>query len=214
MQSKRQQIIEILKVRGSATVEELSKELGITSVTVRHHIDVLRSDGLVSEPMVRHRSTSGRPLHTYSLTSRADDLFPKNYNSLVAQLLDEVKARFDAREVNVLFEGMTGRLLADAPQPVDGDTVAERFDRAIQFLNQRGYFARWERTPEGIVLHTCNCPYEGLAGKHPELCSMDINLIVGLTGFVPERVCHITEGGDSCSYLIREGALLASPLLA
>ena len=214
MQSKRQQIIEILKERGSATVEELSRELGITSVTVRHHIDVLRSDGLVSEPVVRHRSTLGRPQHSYSLTSKADELFPKNYNGLAAQLLDEVKAQFDAREINVLFEGMTHRLLADAPQPVGADTVEERFDRAIQFLNQRGYFARWERTSEGIVIHTCNCPYEGLAGKHPELCNMDINLIVALTGFVPERICHIAVGDDSCSYLIRESMLALSPLAA
>lgn len=211
MQSKRQQIIEILKERGSATVEDLSQELGITPVTVRHHLDVLRSEGLVNEPVVRHRATSGRPQHAYSLTTKAGELFPKNYNGLVAQLLDEVKARYDSREVNVLFDGMTSRLLADAPRLLPGEPLEQRLDRAVQFLNQKGYVARWERNLEGIMVYTCNCPYEGLAGRHPELCNMDINLIASLTGFASERVCHAACGDDSCSYLIPESALAPYP---
>jgi predicted ArsR family transcriptional regulator len=212
MQSKRQQIIEILKERGSATVEELSQGLGITPVTVRHHLDVLRSEGLVNEPVVRHRATSGRPQHAYSLTPKAGELFPKNYNGLAAQLLEEVKARYDSREVNVIFDGMTSRLLADAPQLVPGEPVERRLDRAVQFLNQKGYVARWEQHHEGILVHTCNCPYEGLAGRHPELCNMDITLIASLTGFAPERVSHAACGDDSCSYLIRESTLASESL--
>jgi predicted ArsR family transcriptional regulator len=204
VQSKRQQIIEILKDRGNATVEELSQELNITSVTVRHHLDVLRSEGLVAEPTVRHRASSGRPQHIYALTPKADELFPKNYNGLAAQLLAEVKTRFDAREVNVIFEGLTGRLLAEASGPVDGETVEQRLDRVIEFLNQKGYVARWERKSEGFVVHTRNCPYEGLAGNHPELCKMDMTLIGSLVGRLPERVCHISAGDESCSYLIRD----------
>ena len=203
MQSKRQQIVEILKERGSVTVEELSKELKLTSVTVRHHLDVLRTEGLVADPVVRHRPTSGRPQHAYTLTHKADELFPKNYNGLAAQLLAEVKARYDAREVNVIFEGLTTRLLAEAPGHIVGETIEKRLDRVIEFLNQKGYVARWERKPEGFLVHTCNCPYEGLAGNHPELCNMDMTLIGSLVGRIPERVCHISAGDESCSYLIR-----------
>lgn len=204
MQSKRREILKILKERGSATVDELSSELGITSVTVRHHLDVLRADGLLSEPSVRHRATSGRPQHAYSLTPKADTQFPKNYNGLALKLLDEVKSRYDAREVNVIFDGVANRLLSEAPRPAAGETLDERAERAMTFLNEQGYLARWERVDEGIIVHTCNCPYDGLADKHPELCSVDMNLIASLMGAAPERVCHMTEGGSSCSYLIKE----------
>jgi len=208
VQNKRQQIIEIMKERGSATVEELSKELGITTVTVRHHLDVLRAEGLVSEPVVRHRATSGRPQHAYGLTAKAGDLFPKNYNGLAAQILDEVKTRYDAREVNVIFEGVASRLLADAPRPVPGEPVNKKLDRIVEFLNQKGYVARWEHGDDGILLHTCNCPYEGLADSHPELCNMDMTLIAALTGLAPDRVSHIAQGERSCSYLIKKSDLL------
>ena len=51
MHSKRRQILDILKTRGSATVEELRQELGITSVTVRHHLVDMRAEELVGEPL-------------------------------------------------------------------------------------------------------------------------------------------------------------------
>ncbi len=210
MQNKRQQIVEILKERGSATVEELSKELGITTVTVRHHLDVLRAEGLVSEPVVRHRATSGRPQHTYGLTSKAGDLFPKNYNGLAAQILDEVKARYDMRAVNVIFEGVASRLLAEAPRPIADETLEQKLDRIVGFLNQKGYVARWGRGDDGILVHTCNCPYEGLADSHPELCNVDLTLIAALTGLTPDRVSHMAHGGQSCSYLIKESDLLVA----
>ncbi|HLB48103.1 MAG TPA: ArsR family transcriptional regulator [Anaerolineales bacterium] len=204
MQHKRQEIVDILKQRGGATVEELSKELRITSVTVRHHLDVLRSEGWVGEPTVRHRSSSGRPQHVYSLTPKAKDLFPRNYESLARTLLDEVKSRLDSREVNVIFEGVANRLLAGAPHPVVGEPVEERLDRTINFLNQKGYVARWERLPEGFVVHTRNCPFDGIADQHRELCSLDVMLVSSLTGFALRRVCHMAEGDNSCAYLLQE----------
>jgi predicted ArsR family transcriptional regulator len=201
MQSSRRQIIDILKRSGSATVEELSKELNITSVTVRHHLDVLRSEGLVGEPVVRHRTTSGRPQHLYTLTAQADELFPRNYNGLAEVLISEMKARLDDRQINVIFEGAAARLIADAPHPIAGEPMAARVQRAVDFLNQKGYVADWERQATGVLISTRNCPFDGLADSNPELCSMDLALITSLMGVQIERVCHRTQGDSTCAYL-------------
>ncbi|MFQ5407403.1 MAG: hypothetical protein ACE5FI_03145 [Anaerolineales bacterium] len=56
---------------------------------------------------------------------------------------------------------------------------------------------------EGLMLYTCNCPYESLAGNHPELCHMDMELISRLVGVETERVCHLAAGDQTCAYLIR-----------
>ncbi|MBM4421784.1 MAG: ArsR family transcriptional regulator [Chloroflexi bacterium] len=207
MQHKRQEIINVLKQRGNASVDELSKELGITTVTVRHHLDVLRSEGLVSEPAVRHRSSSGRPQHIFSLTPKAEELFPRNYDGLAQVLLDEVKSRLDTREVNVIFEGVVHRLLADAPRPSPDEPIEQRLDRAINFLNEKGYVAHWERRPDGFFVQTRNCPFEALAGKNPELCSMDLILLTSLMGITLQRVCHMPDGDNSCAYMVKEVAV-------
>ena len=74
MQTTRQRILEILKEKRQATVEELSEELELTPVTVRHHLEILRGEGLISAPSVLRRPGPGRPQHTYALTEAAGDL--------------------------------------------------------------------------------------------------------------------------------------------
>ncbi len=202
MQSRRREIIDILKRNGTATVEELSEQLEINSVTVRHHLDVLRSEGLVGEPVVRHRTQSGRPQHVFALTPKAAEFFPRNYEGLADLMLTEMKANLDNRQINVIFEGVAARLVAEAPRPDPNEPMDVRAQKAVEFLNRKGYVAHWEQRADGILLHTCNCPYDGLANGNPELCSLDLQLMVSLMGIQLERVCHIAKGDPSCDYLI------------
>jgi predicted ArsR family transcriptional regulator len=201
MHKTRKRIIEYLKEHGEATIDELAGVLGrLTTVTVRHHLDILRGEGLVAEPVVRHRNTPGRPQYVYSLTAKASDEFPKNYCDLAAKLLEEVKAVTPPQGVNLIFEGVANRLSATAPKLVPGEPVAERLDRAVRFLNEQGYVAGWEATGDGYLLHTCNCPYEGLARQNPELCSMDLTLASNLLGGSVQRVSRVVDGASSCAY--------------
>jgi predicted ArsR family transcriptional regulator len=204
MQKTRETILQYLKERGEATVDELAAVLGLTSVTVRHHLDILRSQELVGEPAIRHRSSPGRPQYAYSLAEKASTHFPKNYCDLAAKLLEEVRATQSGEAVNVLFEGVADRLSASAPALVAGEPMPERLDRAVAFLNDQGYLAQWEQTLEGYVLRTCNCPYEALAGANPELCGMDLTLMGNLLGEEPDRLSRVVEGASSCAYLFRE----------
>ena len=64
MQQTRRYILEILKERKEATIDEivtaLSERIGkITAVTVRHHLEILRGDGLVAAPAVRRERLPG-----------------------------------------------------------------------------------------------------------------------------------------------------------
>lgn len=203
MQTTRKTILDYLKRNGQATVEELAEVLGLTSVTVRHHLDILRTEALVSEPVVRHRNSRGRPQHVFTLTHQASEHFPKNYNQLAGAMLDELKAH-SPQLANVIFEGVALRLNAEAPRPATDDPWHERVERAVQFLNERGYVARWEQTSDGYLVHTSNCPYEALAGTHPELCQLDMVLIGNLLGVMPQRVSRLADGASSCAYLVRE----------
>ena len=86
MQETRERIIHILKTRGQATVDELSRELGLTSVTVRHHLEILRQEELIAPPEPLRRTGPGRPQHVYRLAGQASDLFPKNYDLLALEV--------------------------------------------------------------------------------------------------------------------------------
>jgi predicted ArsR family transcriptional regulator len=204
MQTTRKTILHHLKTNGQATVDELALVLKLTTVTVRHHLDILRGEGFVSDPVIRHRSSPGRPQYAYALTSKASEEFPKNYCDLAALVLEEFKARTPPQGVNVFFEGVAQRMAALAPPTLPGAGLAERFERAAAYLNSQGYVAHWEQGDAGFYLHTCNCPYEALARDNQELCGMDLSLVSNLLGEVPQRVSRVVEGAATCAYFIPE----------
>jgi predicted ArsR family transcriptional regulator len=210
MQQTRQHIVEILKEKGQATVEEIVGALAgrigdITAVTVRHHLEILRGDGLVATPEVRRRTTPGRPQHIYMLTDRALDLFPNNYRSLAGGLLAQLKTHLSNREVNVILQGVANQMatrvqINDVPMPV-------RLNQIAEYLTRQGYSAYWEANEKGYVLYAGNCPYHHLTPDHRELCEMDFRLITNLLGgAVPRRIGHMASGDESCAFLIPNGS--------
>ncbi len=209
MQKTRQKILEYLKQHGEATVDELSNTLdNLTAVTVRHHLDVLRSEGLVSSPAVRHRDSPGRPKYVYGLTEKAEALFPKNFQSLTIHLLDELKSTLEPQQMGDILEGLSKRMLStngiSIPQEA---TLEERVERVVDYLNSHGYVASYEPHPEGFVLSNSNCPYSGVAEVHEELCKLDITYIGNLLGVAPKRLSHRRDGGHYCSFLVTEASI-------
>jgi predicted ArsR family transcriptional regulator len=202
MQKTRQKILEYLKLNGEATVEQLSVYLGdLTPVTVRHHLDVMRSEGVVEAPEIRHRTSPGRPKYIYRLADDAQSLFPTNLTTLTGHILDEIKQNLNEDQVNVIFEGVASRMAGDIPRGPDGESIEARLNRVVEHLSEHGYMASWEQRADGYVLHTRNCPYT-LAPDHPEMCVLDVRYISNLLGTAPRRLSHLLEGDNSCSYLI------------
>jgi predicted ArsR family transcriptional regulator len=203
MQDTRQRILEYLKSHGQSTVEELRNWLGgITAVTVRHHLDVLRRDGLVDAPAVERRESPGRPRYVYMLTEKASEHFPKNYRNLTDVLLDEINIQLGPRQANVLFEAVAERLADEGPSPREGETFEERLQRAVAYLTEQGYVADYEEQDGGYILCTSNCPYDRTRDSEDYLCVMDVSLVSSLTGVVPRRLTQITKGDHGCSYFL------------
>ena len=202
MQKTRKLILQHLKEHGEATVDELAGVLRLTSVTVRHHLDILRGEDLVAEPLVRRRTHPGRPQYTYTLTQKAAEHFPSNYCDLAAQVLAEVRATPPPQGINVFFADVGARLAASAPAAAD-EPLTRRLDRAAETLNSQGYEASWAPGDGGYILQTCNCPYHALVDRNPELCGMDLALVGSLLGAEPERLSRVVEGAPSCTYLVR-----------
>jgi predicted ArsR family transcriptional regulator len=212
MQVTRQRILEILKERGEATIDELSEALELTSVTIRHHLDILRGEGLVEVPEVKRRATPGRPQFVYTLTDAAGDYFPKNYAGFANLMISEIKGRLEPAELDRILRGMAHRMAADAPKPSPGESLEQRLTRLVNFLNQKGYIAKWEKSQEGdsYFLHTSNCPYRDISHNHTQVCVMDTTLISELLGAVPERVSWMTAGEFECTYHIPSSAHTSS----
>ncbi len=205
MQQTRRHILEILKERKEATIDEivtaLSERIGkITAVTVRHHLEILRGDGLVATPAVRRRSAPGRPQYVYTLTERAADHFPNNYQGLASTLLTEIKNQLPPAQVVQILNGVADMMAEQAMIP--DAPIEVRLEHAVAYLQEHGYAASWAPNGQGHVLRITNCPYEQVTCTSPELCQMDKKLIDNLVGVDTERVSRQTDGDEVCLYLI------------
>lgn len=205
MQETRQHILEILREKGQATVDDIVTELqdrrgAITAVTVRHHLNHLQRDDLITSPELKHRSTPGRPQHVYALTERAQQHFPNNYRNLVANLLKHMQQQLPPEGVNVILEGVAESMAAEAD--VMDAPLEDRLEAAVVYLNEQGYQAHFEKTDDNFVLYTTNCPYHDLSQTTDSLCSMDMRLISTLIGVVPRKISRVADGDPVCAYLI------------
>lgn len=201
MQDTRQQILEIMKRRGEVTVQELSRELKLTSVTVRHHLEILRSEGYITDPEIRRSSRPGRPRYIYRLTSTAADLFPNNYSGLAAALLESLQATVDPAKQRQLLEETAHRLSAGAGElPEEPE---KRMDAIIGYLKKLGFVGRWEKTADkDYRLYICNCPYHYVAQTHPETCVIDEVLLRDLVGTDIQRIQGYARDDAICGYEI------------
>ena len=209
MQETREQILNILKKSGEATVDDIVcalRELRgdkITAVTVRHHLNELLKGELIATPHLRHRSTPGRPQHVYELTDKAQEFFPDNYQRLAAGLLTQMQKHVSPEGINVIMEGLAADMAVEAK--INAHTLPKRLDQVVAYLNNNGYNATWEASTEhegNYILYTHNCPYHHLAHETDALCGMDMRLISSMLGVVPRMLSRVSDGDTTCAYLI------------
>lgn len=193
--STREVILQTIKARNQATVEELAEEAKVSPVTVRHHLNSLQAEGLLETESVRRKV--GRPYYVYSLSEKADELFPKRYVRLSSRLLDEMKERFPNEVVVELFNGVVEGIVRDNQATFSRLSFEERLDFLVKLLEEEGYLARWELAESGYRFIEYSCPYISVGKSHSEVCTLDTRLILSvLQTEVHQHSCMLN--GDQC----------------
>src|SRR3989442_1655540 len=157
MQRTRRQILNILKHRGKATVDELASEILLSSVTVRAHLAILDREGLVTFEEVR--GAVGRPYYAYSLTDRAEELFPNSYALLANCLIEGVAGAGGPEAVSRLFGETAERLAAARAEQRQGKSLPELVELTARTLDELGSMASWQEEEGHFLIHQYNCPY-------------------------------------------------------
>src|SRR5688572_7437714 len=149
MQTSKQQLIALLKRTGSVTVEEAAGALAVASMTARQHLIGLERDGLVET--AKARGATGRPHYLYSLTPKAEEMFPRRYDLLAQVLLEEAAAlsaadivSLSAEEKRALLVRRSADRLAERYRfQVEGRRLADRVATVTEILHLIGGFAEW-----------------------------------------------------------------------
>jgi DeoR family transcriptional regulator, suf operon transcriptional repressor len=191
-------ILAHLQRHGEATVKDLEELLGISTTAVREHLTHLEAKDLLGTRLAR--SGPGRPRLVYFLTPRAQELFPKQYDTLVTMLMREIASRQGPEQLQVLLDAVASRLAEEYRGHMDGEGLAERLEQLRAALEARGIPAEVQSSGSGFRVFAC--PYLDVAQEHAAVCAMERRMLESVLGETIHLEGTIREGGRSCHFTL------------
>jgi DeoR family suf operon transcriptional repressor len=200
--STREFVLKALLTRQRCTLNELADVVGISPISMRHHIARLEAEGLVTSEEERHGV--GRPRMVYHLTETGLEHFPTRYVRLTLRLLEQLKETVPPAVVNNLFTQMAKNLANDMKSQSDMHNLSleERLKKMQVFLEREGFTINWERQGNQYLIQEVNCPYFHVGQSHPEVCAVDQTLISAALSVPAEKVKCILNGDSICTYVV------------
>jgi len=202
MTGTREHVLRTLLTRPRRTINELADEVGISPISIRHHIASLQVEGLIACEEERHGV--GRPRQVFFLTETGVEQFPTRYVRLTIRLLERLKETMPEAMVNKLFIQMAEDLAKDlaAGTQTKNLNMQERLNLVKDLLKQEGFSIEWEHQGDNYQISEASCPYYYIGQNHPEVCSVDQILISTVLSVPAEKIKCILNGDKSCTYLI------------
>jgi predicted ArsR family transcriptional regulator len=198
MKATRLAVLDTLKERGRASVNDLAEAVGVKPVTVRHHLNTLQADGLVC--VQEERQSVGRPRHIYSLTEAGQSQFPQKYHVLVERMLDQLKDTMPPEMVGQFLQQLATQVADGVRTELERLPVEEQLVRLVDVLSNEGFMAQWERAGDTIRLTEYHCPYYFVGQRHPEVCTIDETIIrIALDANVMKSTC-LLHGDSACTF--------------
>ncbi len=197
MQETRRRIVELLRVRGGQTVQDLVVALRLTRTAVISHLGVLQAEGLVTRRGLRRGKR--RPSMVYETTRSADSAFPQAYEAFAAAVLNALKEEDPSALRAALRRVGEGWIERDRHR-VEGLKGQARVEATRQILEERGFLPALERADGTYVLREHNCPILRLAADHAEVCDVVHRWMESLVGAPLVRVQCMRRGDAFSEY--------------
>jgi len=176
----RRRLLELLQASDTPLdVHDVAALVGLHPSTVRSHLEVMRTVGLV----VRHTrapSGTGRPRTAYAFSPRGRAETPAAYQRLAGVLAAHLSDTSEERAARGEQAGFVWaeQLVPDSRQDEVPMSQAARLVTGV--FDEMGFEPELSATSRGwqIALHAC--PFRAVAREHPEVvCSVHLGLLRG-----------------------------------
>jgi predicted ArsR family transcriptional regulator len=199
--STRMEVLELLRRKGHSSAETIAADLHVTPNAVRQHLTNLERDGFVTS--TPEKSRRGRPSLLFSLTERADSVFPKRYGQLATMVLQEVHEMGGPDALDEVFERMAARHAGAIAPKLEGLEFDEKLRRVVAWIGRAGTLAEQSETAEGVKVTIHNCPFRNTALKYPQVCTITPQLISKLLGAAVSQADSIHRHDPYCSFVVQ-----------
>ena len=176
--------------------------MAISGMGVRRHLGTLATEGLVEQTTCT-RSGPGRPAAGWRLSASGREMFPRRYDTLALDLLDDLSPEELAGALARRNDKQVAQYRATVGPCAD---LPEQVAEVARLRELAGYQAEWTAGDgDALVLIENNCAIHRVAEHHPAVCAMELSLLQRVLGPDVEvtRLAHAMAGDPVCAYCIR-----------
>jgi len=198
MKNTREKVLHALAASQTATISQLAEQVAVNPITIRHHLNNLEAENLITRSEIRHGV--GRPRMVYRLTEQGAKRFPVSFQRLSENLLGAIKTLYgpDAsrKALEIVGMQMAEDYLADLPTGSTEETLKE-FARKMAL---EGFQIQWELRGNLVTIHNSSCPFHQLSQTHPEICQLDHTLFESILKKDLKYKSAIVGGNLDCTF--------------
>ena len=199
----KKEIIDLIKRRGTLSIDEAVEEIDLAKTTLREHFLQLERDGYVERDYVR--SGPGRPSLQYQLTSKGNSLFPSSESKLIRNIINYLKSKGSEQLVEDFFEDFWDQRLEvaqDRMKKSSADDPESKVRILMQMLEEEGFMPEFEvdESESSLTVKECNCPFSEVIKETRLPCKLEEMFYKKLFNDKAERTSYIAEGDYSCTY--------------
>jgi predicted ArsR family transcriptional regulator len=201
----KEELLDLLKRRGTLSVDEAAKQTDLAKTTLREHFLQLERDGYIQRDYIR--SGPGRPSLQYQLTPEGNDLFPSSESELIRELIKYLKSRNDEETLEDFFQVFWEERLEKARKQMlraPRQDTKSRVKALSQMLEEEGFMPELNlnEDAETLTVKECNCPFTEIVKETRLPCKLEAMFYQKLFGDQTERITYIAEGDHACTYEI------------
>lgn len=202
----RRALLEMLKLRGELSSQQMAEELGISSMAVRQHMQELEQAAEVESRDVS--AGRGRPTKFWTLTAKADRYFPDRHRDLILDLLGSVSSVLGEEAMQKLLKERGEEQIRHYSSKVEnGVPLVDRVRELAKARSDEGYMAEVREAGKGAFeLVENHCPICTAADACRGLCDRELEVFSRVLGpdCSVERVEHLLSGGKRCTYRVTQ----------
>lgn len=165
-------IAKAIKLHELQTAVELSKFLDVSYEAVRRELGLMGKAGLVKSET--NRSKRGRPHRRWQFTDDGEHLFPKAYDSVLREILDQLSEPESKKTALGLLSKLADKKSSDILTGANGSTIETAL--ASLYGESDDYISVEVSDGKSTIIER-NCPILRIAKDHPMICSVSTNAI-------------------------------------
>jgi predicted ArsR family transcriptional regulator len=176
-------VLEELKLSGGLPVSELARRVDASYMAVKQHCEELKKLGYLDRSRVP-RTVVGRPEIFYSLSAKADGLFPQAGGGFTLDLLQETKALFGENTPDkLLFQHFQKQQEKWLPLVSKEPSLGEKVAKLVSLRNKEGCFGRCVGGPGlPLSIEEFHNPLQRMFECYPRAAAAELRMIEQLLG--------------------------------